>query len=120
MDRANADWLPAMQAGDGARIAEAYAADGVFMLPGGQTIVGRAAIADFYAKQLAGGPRILKGAIHTDGVGEAAGGLVIEWGHGGATSVDAAGKETTTSGPYMTVWKKEADGRWAIVRNLIF
>jgi uncharacterized protein (TIGR02246 family) len=118
--RANAEWLPAMQAHDADRVAEPYAADGVFVLPNGQTIVGRAAVADFYRKQLAGGRRILKGGVHTDGLGEAAGGLVIEWGHGGLTSVDAAGKETTSSGPYMTVWKKGADGRWAIVRNLIF
>ena len=120
MARANADWLPAMQAGDAARVAEPYAEDGVFVLPNGQTIVGRKAVADFYANQLGRGRRILKGGVHTDGVGAAAGGLVIEWGHGGTTSADAAGKQSTTSGPYMTVWKRGADGRWAIVRNLIF
>ena len=120
MARANADWLPAMQAKDAQRIAEPYAEDGVFVLPNGQTIVGRKTIAEFYARQLGAGRRIVKGGIHTDGVGAAADGLVIEWGHGGATSLDAAGKETTTNGPYMTVWKKGADGRWAIVRNLIF
>jgi uncharacterized protein (TIGR02246 family) len=120
MDRANADWLPAMKAGDADRVAEAYADDGVFVLPDGRTIVGRKAIADFYRKQLGAGRKILSGGIHTDGVGEAKGGLVIEWGHGGSTSVDAAGKQTTSSGPYMTVWKKGADGRWAIVRNLVF
>ncbi|MFL5295703.1 MAG: YybH family protein [Phenylobacterium sp.] len=118
--RANADWFPAMQAGDAERVAEPYATDGVFVLPNGQTIVGRAAVADFYRKQLSGGRKILKGGVQTDGLGAAAGGLVIEWGHGGVTSVDAAGKTTTSSGPYITLWKKGADGRWAIVRNLIF
>src|SRR5690349_16995574 len=90
IDRANADWLPAMQARDGARIAAAYADDGVFVLPNGQTIVGRKAIADFYDKQLSSGRKVISADIHTDGLSEAAGGLVIEWGHAGTTSVDAA------------------------------
>ena len=120
IDHANADWLPAMKAGDAARVAADYADDGVFVLPNGQAIVGRPAITEFYRKQLAGGRKILSGGIHQDGLGEAAGGLIVEWGHGGSTSVDAAGKQTSASGPYMTVWKKGADGRWAIVRNLIF
>jgi uncharacterized protein (TIGR02246 family) len=120
IDRANADWLPAMQAGDADRIAEPYAEDGVFVLPNGETIVGRKAIAEFYRKRLSSGRKILSGGIHQDGLSEVAGGLIIEWGHGGSTTVDAAGKRATSSGPYMTVWKKGADGRWAIVRNLIF
>jgi uncharacterized protein (TIGR02246 family) len=120
MARANADWLPAMQAGDADRLAEPYAEDGVFVLPDGQTVVGRKAIAEFYRKRLSPSRKVLNGGIHTDGVGEAQGGLVIEWGHGGATTVDAAGKPTTAEGPYMTVWKKGPDGRWAIVRNLVF
>ena len=118
--RANADWLPAMQAADADRIAEPYAEDGVFVLADGRTVVGRKAIAQMYRKSLAGGRKVLSGDIHQDGLYPAAGGLVIEWGHAGATSVDAAGKRTVSSGPYMTVWKKGADGRWAIVRNLVF
>lgn len=120
IDHANADWLPAMQARYGGRIAAAYADDGVFVLPNGQTIVGRKAIGEFYDKQLSSGRKILSATIHTDGLSQAAGGLVIEWGHASSTSADAAGKRTTSGGPYMTVWKKGADGRWAIVRNLVF
>ena len=118
--RANADWLPAMRAGDAERIAEPYSEDGVFVLPNGQTVVGRRAIADLYRKSLSGGRKVLSGDIRQDGLAEAAGGLILEWGHASTTSVDAAGKRATGAGPYMTVWKKGADGRWAIVRNLTF
>ena len=118
--RANADWLPAMKAADADRVAEPYAEDGVFVLPDGRTVVGRQAIAEMYRKSLSSGRKVLGGDIHQDGLREAAGGLILEWGHAGTTSVDPSGKRATAAGPYMTVWKKGADGRWAIVRNLVF
>jgi len=118
--KANADWLPAMQAADAARVTEPYANDGVFVLPNGQAVVGKTAIEAMYRKSLSGGRKVVGGDIHQDGLREAAGGLILEWGHAGTTRLDAAGKRTTSAGPYMTVWKKGADGRWAIVRNLVF
>ena len=120
IDRVNADWLPALKAKDGDRLAAAYAADGVFVLPNGQAVVGRAAVADLYRKGFAGGRQVLDATLHGDGLAEAAGGLIIEWGHGVSTSVDAGGKTTKSEGPYLTVWKRASDGRWEIVRNLAF
>ena len=120
IERADADWLPAMKAKDADKLAEAYADDGVFVLANGQTVVGKAAITDFYRKRLADGSRVLDGAILRDGLAEAAGGLILEWGHGGSTRVDATGKTSKSGGPYMTVWKRGADGSWRIVRNLVF
>lgn len=120
IDHANADWLPAMKRKDAEALAADYAPNGLFVLPDGRTLVGRAAVADFYRSRLATAPKVLDGGIHQDGLAEAAGGLIVEWGHGGSTTVDAAGKVSTSEGPYMTVWKKGADGRWQIVRNLVF
>jgi uncharacterized protein (TIGR02246 family) len=120
IDRANADWLPAMRARDAERLAEAYAEDGVFVLPNGEQIAGHAAIVEFYRKRVAGLAQVLDGGIHHDGMALGADGLVYEWGHGGATTVDKEGRRSTTGGPYLTVWKRMADGRWAIVRNLVF
>jgi len=120
IDRANADWLPAMKARDAEALAEAYADDGVFVLPDGHEIVGKAAITDFYRGRVANLAEVLAGGIHHDGMTRARDGLIYEWGHGGATTLDKAGRRTTTDGPYLTVWKRGADGRWTIVRNLVF
>jgi len=120
IDRANADWLPAIKAKDAERLAAPYAPEGVFVLPDGRSLVGRAAVADFYRERFAGAARVVDGGIHRDGLAQAAGGLVVEWGHGGSTVIDAAGKTSSREAPYMTVWKRGANGRWAIVRNLAF
>jgi uncharacterized protein (TIGR02246 family) len=120
IEKADGDWLPAMKAKDAGRLAEAYAEGGVFVLADGQEIVGRAAIIDFYRKRLASLAQVLKGGIHHDGMALGADGLIYEWGHGGATTVNKEGRRSTTDGPYLTAWKRMADGRWAIVRNLVF
>jgi len=120
IEHANSDWLPAMQAKDPERLAEAYADDGVFVLADGREVVGRAAIVDLYRKRVAGIDRVVSGGILHDGSTLARDGLIYEWGHGGATIVGKDGKTTTTDGPFLTVWKRQADGRWLIVRNLVF
>ena len=120
IDKVDADWLPAMRAKDGERLAAAYATDGVFVFADGKTLTGRAAIADFYRQRLTKIRQVLAGGIHRDGLAEGAGGLVYEWGHGGSATVDAEGHKATSGGPYLTVWKRGADGSWRIVRNLVF
>lgn len=120
IDKANAEWLPAMRAKDPAALAAAYAEDGAFILADGREISGRAAIIDFYRQQVANLGEVLEGGIHQDGMTLALDGLIYEWGHGGATIADKAGKRSTSGGPYLTVWKRQADGRWMILRNLVF
>ena len=120
IDKANADWLPALRARDAEWLAEAYAEDGVFVLGNGQEVVGHEAIVEFYRKRVASLAQVLDGGIHHDGMTLGADGLIYEWGHGGATTVDAAGKRSTSNGPFLTVWKRGADGVWRIIRNLVF
>jgi len=120
IDRVDRDWLAAMKAKDADRLAEAYAPDALFILPTGETLAGTAAIADFCRKRVARIGQVLDGGIHRDGLAQGADGLLYEWGHGGSTTVDAAGHKATSGGPYLTVWKKTADGSWKIVRNLVF
>ena len=120
IDKANADWLPAMQAKDAEALAGPYAEDGVFVLADGRQIAGHAAIVAFYRRRLTNLAQVLGGGIHHDGMSQARDGLIYEWGHGGATTVDKEGRRSTTDGPYLTVWKRMADGRWAIIRNLVF
>jgi uncharacterized protein (TIGR02246 family) len=121
IDAVNADWLPAMQARDGERIAAAYAPDGVFVLPNGDSLKGRAAVAEFYRRQLATpGVKVLDGRIRREGLAQAGDGLLYEWGHGESTVQTASGQVRTGGGPYLTVWKRDAAGHWAIARNLAF
>jgi uncharacterized protein (TIGR02246 family) len=120
IEAANADWVPAMQAHDAARIAAAYAKDGVFVLPDGRVLSGRAAIEAAMKARFMPGVTFPGGGLHQDGLAYAEGGLIFEWGHGGITSRDALGQGHTSEGPYLTVWKRGATGRWEIIRNMAF
>lgn len=117
---ANADWVTAMQAGDARTIAAPYAGDGVFVLPDGRVLAGRAAIEQAMAQRFKPGVTITGGALHEDGITSVGDGLIYEWGHGGLTSRDASGLTHTSDGHYLTVWKRSGSGRWEIVRNMAF
>jgi uncharacterized protein (TIGR02246 family) len=118
IDHANHDWLRAMKAGDAAAIAAAYAEDGLFVLPDGQVLRGRAAVQAFYA---AAGKRsaLAGGGISTLGLACADRDLVHEWGEGEVRTVGDDGAEEVRRASYLTVWRK-VDGAWRIVRNLAF
>ncbi|WP_293377280.1 SgcJ/EcaC family oxidoreductase [Phenylobacterium sp.] len=120
IERANLDWLVAMQTKDAERLAAPYSERGVFVLGNGQEIIGRPAIVAFYRDRLSGPGQVVSGGIHHQGMTVAQDGLIYEWGHGGATTLDPSGRKITSDGPYLTVWKRGADGSWKIVRNLVF
>ncbi|MFN4176946.1 YybH family protein [Phenylobacterium sp.] len=117
IDHANGDWLRAMQAGDAASIAAAYAADGVFVLGDGTVAKGPAEVQAVFA----GVPSasIAGGGIYSQGLACGDGGLVYEWGLGEIVARGPDGRETRRAAPYLTVWKK-LDGGWKIIRNLGF
>lgn len=120
IDKANADWVPALQAGDVAKAAEPFADDAMFILGSGKTYTGRAAIEAFLKERMVPGTRITGGTIQQDGIQVIRDGLIYEWGHGGTTKVDARGQSSTSSGLYLTVWQRGASGHWQIIRNLNF
>lgn len=120
IEATNSDWVGAMQAGDAARVVAPYADNGLFILPDGTVLAGRAAIEAFTQKRFVPGTRITEGRIQQDGIGANGDGLVYEWGHGGLTKVDAAGKTTQSWGSYLTVWRRDTSGKWQIIRNLTF
>lgn len=120
IDKANADWVPALQAGDVQKAAEPFADDAMFILGSGKTYTGRAAIEDFLKQRMTPGTKITGGSIQQDGIQVIRDGLIYEWGHGGTTKVDAQGKSQTSSGLYLTVWQRGTSGHWQIIRNLNF
>lgn len=96
----------------GAAFAEWFADDGVALGNGEPPAVGKVAIAKSanwspQAYQLTWTP--------TDAVMGPSGDMGYTWGHFEGRSKDANGNPVTTSGRYMTIWRKQSDGNWKVV-----
>ena len=96
----------------GAGFASWCAADGVALGNGQAPTIGRVAIAksaNWLAKdyQLTWTP--------TDAQMGPSGDMGYTWGHYEGRSKDSNGNPVLTSGRYMTIWRKEADGSWKVV-----
>ncbi|HSR64252.1 MAG TPA: SgcJ/EcaC family oxidoreductase [Xanthomonadaceae bacterium] len=115
--RANAEWAEAMKTGDAAVIAAPYTDDAVFVLADGSSVRGRAAIEAMYRDGFGKG-----GTAHTTAIASASlvrdGDLAYESG-GADVGVLRDGKPVTRHGRYLTVWQRQGDGHWKIVRNLV-
>lgn len=96
----------------GAGFAAWFADDGVALGNGKSPLVGRVAIEKSAkwspaAYQLTWTP--------TDGLMGPSGDMGYTWGHYEGQSKDANGNPVTTSGRYITVWRREKDGTWKVV-----
>jgi uncharacterized protein (TIGR02246 family) len=118
IEAANAGWLPAMERGDAASVAAAYAEDGALITSKGAAIRGRSAIAALYRTEMMQLGRVSGGGLVQEGV-SVSGGLIYEWGHGWLAFTQKNGSRRLSSGPYLTVWRRGPDGTWAIIRNLV-
>ena len=122
IDAANAAWLPGLQRRDAGALAAAYADSGLFVAGDGAVTQGRAAVARMYAARFPRLRPIRTGAVVQDGLTVLGPTRIAEWGHGWlelAPERDGEPPERT-GGTYLTVWQREADGHWRIVRNLAF
>jgi len=96
----------------GAGFAEWFAEDGVALGNGAQPVIGRVAI----AKSANWSPNTYQLTwIPTDAVMGPSGDMGYTWGHFEGRSKDANGNPVTTTGRYMTIWRKGADGAWKVV-----
>lgn len=118
IEAANTGWLPAMERGDADAVAAAYAADGVLITSKGEAVRGRSAIAARYRAELSQLGQVIGGGLVQQGV-TVSNGLIYEWGHGWLAFRQKDGKRKVSSGPYLTVWRRGLDGKWAIIRNLV-
>jgi ketosteroid isomerase-like protein len=122
IDAANAAWLPGLQHRDAAAIAAPYADSGLFVAADGTVIRGRDAVAHMYAARFPRLRPIRAGGIVQDGLTVLAASRIAEWGHGWLEmEPEHAGAPAVRSGgSYLTVWERQSDGHWRIVRNLAF
>jgi ketosteroid isomerase-like protein len=96
----------------GAGFAEWFAEDGVALGNGTAPVVGRVAI----AKSANWSPQTYQLTWKpTDAVMGPSGDMGYTWGHFEGHSKDANGNPVTTTGRYMTIWRKGADGTWKVV-----
>ena len=120
IEAVNADWVTAMKVGDAARVAAAYASDAIFITADRQLVAGHDAIQALIRQRLDTGLAITSGGLKQKGLTALGPGLLLEWGEGGLEFRDKDGKAGASFGPYATVWRREPDGGWKIVRNLSF
>jgi len=122
IDAANAAWVPGLRARDAAAIVAAYADSGLFVGSDGVVTRGRAAVAQMYAARFPRLREILDGGVVQEGLAVASPTRVYEWGRAWLTMAATApgAAPVRNGGTYLTVWQREADGHWRIVRNLAF
>lgn len=96
----------------GAAFASWFAGDGVALGNGAAPVVGNVAI----AKSANWSPRDYQLTwTPTDAVMGPSGDMGYTWGHFEGHSKDANGNPVTTTGRYITIWRRQADGSWKVV-----
>src|ERR1700758_1555675 len=96
----------------GAAFADWFAEDGVALGNGEAPLIGHVAI----AKSANWSPKAYQLTwTPTDAVMGPSGDMGYTWGHFEGHSKDANGNPVTTTGRYMTIWRKQPDGAWKVV-----
>lgn len=122
IDAANAAWLPGLRRHDAGAITAAYADSGLFISRDGTVTRGRDAITRMYAARFPRLRPIRDGGVVQDGLTVLGPTRIAEWGYAWLAMEPerGAGPPVRSGGTYLTIWDREADGHWRIVRNLAF
>lgn len=115
-----AGWNQAFHSKDLDALVEPYASDAVFVLPGLPPQVGISAIRNVYVESLKDPNFDL--ILTSDKMGVArSGDLAFSQGHFTMKGTDSTTKQPTTTmtGPYLTVFKKQADGSWKAIQDWV-
>jgi ketosteroid isomerase-like protein len=108
----NQEWIDGMKSGDIVQITRAYANDAVNCSAAGECVRGIAEIRKQIGTRIAGLGKAISGSVTSDGL-VPNGDLAYEWGRSTARF-----KDRSISGRFVTIWKKQPDGSWKIIRNL--
>jgi uncharacterized protein (TIGR02246 family) len=117
IEKANSEFEVAIKSGDSKTIAAPYMDEGVFIGFDGSCTKGRLEIEKLYKARLerigfASAAKIISKKLVVDGD------LAYESGYGEISYVKE-GKTSTNGGRFLTVWQKQADGDWKILRNVV-
>jgi uncharacterized protein (TIGR02246 family) len=116
IDAANTKFATAMNTGDTATVYANYTDDAVIMMSNEKPWRGRAELSKGFGG-LMSVMTIKDMSFHTDDV-MIEGDMAVETGEYKMTLVPKGGKEMKDEGKYITVWKKQSDGSWKIVRDI--
>ncbi len=100
--------------GDATAILPLYADDAQLMLPGAKAFKGRKDIGAAFASDNA---KYTNVNLTTDDI-ITGGDLAVQTGHYSWTLTPKGGKPTPDVGKFVTVWKRQADGNYKIIRDI--
>lgn len=96
----------------GEGFADWFAEDGVALGNGAQPLIGKIAI----AKSANWSPKVYQLAMKvTEASMGPSGDMGYAWGHFDGHSKDVNGNDVVTKGRYITVWRKQPDGKWKVI-----
>jgi len=116
IEAANAKFLEAFKRGDKAGLIANYADDAVLMMPNEEAWRGRDGLDKGFTGFLS--QVSFKDGAATTGDVMVAGDLAVETGTFAWTLQPKSGPEIKDKGKYVTVWKRQADATWKIVRDI--
>ena len=117
IEKANSEFIVAMKTGDAATIAAPYADNASFITIDGACIQGRTEIEKTYRDRfarfgLAHSTKIDSKKLVVDGD------LAYESGYG-EIGLMKDGKLSINGGRFLTIWQRQANGDWKILRNVV-
>jgi len=115
--KANSEFEVAMTKADIASIVAPYTEDAVFVTPDGTSIKGRAAIEQLYRDRFAKSGPALASKIESQQL-MVDGDIAYERGRGLLTR-RVNNERVADWARFLTVWQRQADGDWKILRNIV-
>lgn len=117
VEKANSEFIVAMKTGDAATIAAPYTEDASFITIDGACVKGRTEIEKMYRDRfaragLAQSTKITSKKLVVDSD------LAYESGYG-EIGVLKDGKLSINGGRFLTVWQRQSNGDWKILRNVV-
>src|SRR3569832_326366 len=117
IEKANSEFIVAMKTGDAATIAAPYTENASFITIDGACIQGRTEIEKMYRDRFARSGLAQSTTINSKKL-VVDGDLAYESGYG-EIGLIRDGKLSVNGGRFLTVWQRQANGDWKILRNVV-